>query len=163
MKFVGEHHTNHLKKLLDHWYDMTMDWSGGKYVGISLQWDYKNRILDTSVPGFVKSKLHEHQYSTLAKPQHDRTKAAPIIYDAKVQQSKPADKTAPLSKDGIKRIQQVVGVFAWCAQAADTKMSNTLSSIAGRQAKATGKLEDEVNRISAIGRYIGQQSHDVSE
>ena len=141
---MGEHHANHLKKSLEHWYDITTDWSGDKYVGISLKWDYKNRILDTSVPGFVKSKLHEYQHPTPAKPQHAPSKAAPINYGAKVQQAKPADDSTPLSKEGIKIIQQGVGVFAWYARAADTTMSKTLSSIAGRQAKATEKLEDEV-------------------
>ena len=96
------------------------------------------------MPGFVKSKLHEHQHPVPAKPQHAQSKAAPIDYGAKVQQAKPTDGSTPLSKEGIKRIQQVVGAFAWYAQAADTTMSKMLSSIAGRQAKATEKLEDEV-------------------
>ena len=80
-----------------------------------------------------------------AKPQHAPSKAAPINYGAKVQQTKPTDDSIPLSKEGIKRIQQVVGAFAWYARAADTTMAKRyLSSIAGRQAKATEKLEDEV-------------------
>ena len=33
-----------------------------------------------------------------------------------------------------------MGDFAWYARAADTTMSKTLSSVAGRQAKATEKL-----------------------
>ena len=93
--------------------------------------------MDTSVPGFVKAKLHEYQHPTPAKPQHAPFKAAPINYGAKVQQTKPTDDSIPLSKEGIKRIQQVVGAFAWYARAADTTMSKTLSSIARRQAKAT--------------------------
>ena len=87
-------------------------WSGDEYVGISLKWDYKNRILDTSVPGFVKSKLHEYQHPTPAKPKHAPSKAAPINYGAKVQQAKPADDSTPLSKERIEMIQQVVGAFA---------------------------------------------------
>ena len=146
VKFVGEHHANHLKKPLERWYDITTDWSGNKYVGISLQWDYKNRILDTSVPGFVKSKLHEYQHPKPEKPQHAPVKAAPINYGTKVQQAKPADESAPLSKEGIKRIQQVVGASAWYVRAADTTMAKTLSCITGRrQAKATKKkLEAKV-------------------
>ena len=80
VKFVGEHHANHLKKLLEHWHDITTDWSGGKHVGISLKWDYKNIILDISVPGFVQSKLHEYQNQKPAKPQHVPAKAVPISY-----------------------------------------------------------------------------------
>ena len=62
IKFVGNNHANHLKKTLKRWYDITTDWSGSKYVGISLKWDYKNRTLDTSVPGFVANKLNQFQH-----------------------------------------------------------------------------------------------------
>ena len=92
-------------------YDMTTDWSGDKYIGISLKWDYKNIILDTSVPGFVKSKLHEYRHPAPAKPQHAPSKAAPINYGARIQQTRPEDDSVPLSKEGIKRIQQVVGAL----------------------------------------------------
>ena len=61
----------------------------------------KHRILDTSVPGFVQSKLHEYQHPAPAKPQHAPAKTAPIDYGAKVQKAKPADISAPLSKEGF--------------------------------------------------------------
>ena len=67
-----------------------------------------------------------------------------LTWNKKVQQAKPADDSPPLSKEEIKRIQQVVGAFAWYARAVDTKMSKTLSSIARKQAKATQKLKCEV-------------------
>ena len=36
---------------LEKYYDITVDWSGSKYIGITLDWDYQNRALETSVPG----------------------------------------------------------------------------------------------------------------
>ena len=59
VKFVGDQHANHLKNTLERYYDITVDWSGNKYIGITLDWDYKNRTLETSVPGYVKKALHE--------------------------------------------------------------------------------------------------------
>ena len=35
IEFVVEHHVNHLKKSLEQWYNITTDWSGDRYVGIS--------------------------------------------------------------------------------------------------------------------------------
>lgn len=47
IKFKGKEHANHLKRSLDKHYEVTVDWKGSKYVGISLAWDYKGRTLHT--------------------------------------------------------------------------------------------------------------------
>ena len=36
VKFVGDQHANHLKNTLEKYYDVTVDWSGSKYIGITL-------------------------------------------------------------------------------------------------------------------------------
>ena len=147
VKFVGKHHAQHLQKSLEEHYDITVDWTGEKYVGISLKWDYDKRTLDTSVPGFVKNRLHKFQHPLPPKPQHAPAKAAPIIYGSKLQRPTPEDTSPPLSKENIKRIQEIVGSFAWYSRSTDPTMAATLSSLAGRQAKATEQLNTEVNQF----------------
>ena len=147
VKFVGKRHAQHLESTLKRWYDITVDWTGEKYVGITLKWDYKNRTLDTSVPNFVKDKLHKFQHPTPPKPQHAPAKAAPINYGSKVQKPTPEDDSPTLSKEGIKRIQEIVGAFAWYSRSTDPTMAATLSSLAGRQAKATEQLKQEVHQF----------------
>ena len=134
IKFKGDEHATHLKKNLEQWYDVTVDWIGSKYVKIGLKWDYKQRTLETSVPGFVNKALTKYQHPKPAKPRHALAKADPIQYGSKAQQSKPEDTSPQLSPEGIKRIQDIVGTFN------DPTIEKTLSSIAGRQAKATEKL-----------------------
>ena len=75
------------------------------YIRITLDWDYQNRTLETSVPGYVKKDLHELQHPMPAKPQHAPA-AAPIQYGAKQQTVIPEDTSPPLSADGIKCIQK---------------------------------------------------------
>lgn len=72
-----------------------MDWSGSKYVGITLDWDYEKRTLDTSVPGYVKKALQELQHPNPAKPQHTPAKSVPINYGAKTQEPVPEDTSPP--------------------------------------------------------------------
>ena len=50
VKSAGKEHANHLYDSLDQWYDVTTDWKGEKYVGISLKWDYEKHTLMTSLP-----------------------------------------------------------------------------------------------------------------
>ena len=38
-------------------YEVTDDWSGELYIGISLEWDYSVRTLDISMPGYVEKAL----------------------------------------------------------------------------------------------------------
>ena len=129
IKFVGDEHTNHLKKTLEKHYKITVDWKGSKYVGISLNWDYKTRVLHTSVPDFVKKSLNKYQHPTPSKPQHAPTKATPINYGAKVQAPTPDDETPLLTPEGIRQVQDIVGTFAWYSRATDPTMAQTLSSI----------------------------------
>ena len=147
VKFVGEQHANHLKKTLEHHYDITVDWTGSKYVGISLKWDYENRTLDTSVPGFVNKTLHKLHHPKPSKPQHAPAKATPIKYGSKVQTATPADNSPVLSDKEIKRIQEAVGAFAWYSRSTDPTMAKVLSSIAARQATATEQVKAELHQF----------------
>ena len=111
---------------MEQWYDVTVDWPNSKYVDIGLKWDYKQRTLETSVPGFVNKALTKYQHLKPAKPQHAPAKAGPIQYGSKTQQSKPEDTSPQLSPAGIKRIQDVVGTFGWYARATDPTMEKNI-------------------------------------
>jgi len=40
VKYVGEEHAQHLKNTLEYHYKLTWDWTGTRYIGITLDWDY---------------------------------------------------------------------------------------------------------------------------
>jgi hypothetical protein len=54
VKYVGKHHADHLRNTLLQSYELTDDWEGKLYSGMSLKWDYKNRTCDISMPGCVR-------------------------------------------------------------------------------------------------------------
>jgi hypothetical protein len=43
VKYVGKHHADHLRDSLLQSYEITTNWEGKVYSGMSLKWDYKNR------------------------------------------------------------------------------------------------------------------------
>ena len=99
------------------------------------------------MPDFVKKSLNKYQHPTPTKPQHVPTKGTPINYGAKVQAPTPDDNTSLLSPEGIQQVQDTVGTFAWYSRATDPTMAHTLSSIAGRQSKATHQLREELTQL----------------
>ena len=57
------------------------------------------------------------------------------------------DTSSAISPACIKRIQDVVGTFAWYSRAVYSTMAATMSYIASRQSEGTENMEKEVNQF----------------
>jgi len=42
---------------------MNIDWIGGLYCGIKLDWNYEEKIVNIYMPSYVKKKLIEYEHS----------------------------------------------------------------------------------------------------
>ena len=62
VKYEGKQHALHLKKTLEDHYKITTDWTGARYIGITLDWDYKKRQVHLSMPGYVDKALKQFQH-----------------------------------------------------------------------------------------------------
>jgi hypothetical protein len=62
IKYVGQEHTDHLKASIEKHYQIFCDWIGSAYCGLQLNWDYKNKYVDLSMPGYIKAALHKLQH-----------------------------------------------------------------------------------------------------
>ena len=82
VKYVGKEHAQHLKNTLEEKYTVTTEWEGTRYIGITLDWDYKRRQVHLSMPKYVRKELNQFQYK-LKKTQHQPFPSANIIYGAK--------------------------------------------------------------------------------
>ena len=70
IKYTRKADANHLTKSLREDYEITEDWTGEKYLGLTLKWDCVNRNLSTSMLGYVKASLLTFQRESATKP-HD--------------------------------------------------------------------------------------------
>jgi hypothetical protein len=64
VKYVGKQHAYHLRNALLKIYELTTDWSGTVYSGMTLKWDYKHRTCGISMPGYVSNVLSKFQHET---------------------------------------------------------------------------------------------------
>jgi hypothetical protein len=51
VKYVGREHAEHLMECIKKNYNISSDWKGGAYCGLTLDWDYERRTVDLSMPG----------------------------------------------------------------------------------------------------------------
>jgi hypothetical protein len=57
VKYVGEEHAQHLIQTLKRDYTISTNWTGKRYSGIALDWDYNNPKLHLSMPGYCSEVL----------------------------------------------------------------------------------------------------------
>jgi hypothetical protein len=84
VKYVGEEHANHLKRVLGKHYKLTCDWTGTQYIGITLDWNYTNRQVHLSMPNYVTKALKQFQHIA-KKSQYAPYPCVPIQYSARKQ------------------------------------------------------------------------------
>jgi hypothetical protein len=70
VKYVGREHAEHLMACFRKNYNISSNWNGSAYCGLTLDWDYKNRTVDLSMPGYIKAALHKYHYPAPARPEH---------------------------------------------------------------------------------------------
>ena len=63
-------------------YDITQDWTGSLYSGITLNWDYKAGIMDISIPWYLKEALHKFHNPTPSQHHHSPHQCNPPNYSS---------------------------------------------------------------------------------
>jgi hypothetical protein len=118
VKYVTESDANHLHDALLQHYEITTDWEGTVYSGITLDWDYKKRISDISMPGYITNVLNKLQHDAPWTPQHTPSKYVTPVYGAKMQFAT-QDNSPPLAAKQCTEIQKITGSVLYYSRAVD--------------------------------------------
>ncbi len=62
VKFVNKDDVDHLISSIKKMYTLTEEWTDNLYCGITLEWDYIGRMVDSSMPGYIKKILQEYEH-----------------------------------------------------------------------------------------------------
>ena len=147
IKYVGKQHIDHLLSALRQEYKIEVDWEGKLYCGITLDWNYDEGWVDSSMPDYIPKQLVKYKHDTPKRAQHCPYTPAPIKYGAKTQEPLPTDTSERLDKDGQKYIQQVVGSLLYYARAVDITILLALNEIASQQTKPTEQTRQRVKQL----------------
>ena len=148
----------HLKSVLEQHYKITTDWTGKRYIGMTLDWDYEKRQVHVSMPGYVKKALKQFGHVWNGKKQHAPFPSAPIKYGAKKQYATEESTAPELDKQGKKFIQQVCGKFLYLGRAVDSTLLCPISAIASQSSKPT---EDTMKQAKQLLDYLASQEEAV--
>ena len=76
VKYTRKEDVEHLKAVIERDYTVTADWTGNRYIGITLDWDYKRRRVHLSMPDYVRKalqlfrhKIRQEQHAHIHAPQ----------------------------------------------------------------------------------------------
>ena len=138
VQYTGRQHAEHLHAALSEHYEVTTDWTGTKFSGINLKWDYLKRTCRLTMDGYIHDVRTRFGHPDPKKPQHSPHKHREIVYGAKAQLiADDIDDSPPLDAAGIKKVQGIVGCILYYARAVDNKLLCTVSAIGMKQASAT--------------------------
>jgi hypothetical protein len=70
VNYEGLANAHHLIDALEQHYIISKDWTGSLYCGITLHWDYLQRHVDLSMPGYITAMLHKYQHPPSNRPQY---------------------------------------------------------------------------------------------
>ena len=138
VKYVGEKHAQHLIDSIKRaGYDLSIDWTGSRYCGITLDWDYDARTLTISMPGYVQKMLVRFKHEPPRRNQFAPYQPAPRKFGKQSDDTIPMDDSPLLDEKRKKVVQQVIGTCLYYARAVDCTILPAISSIASQQANAT--------------------------
>ena len=158
VKYVRKQDAEHLVKVLSEHYTVTEDWTGSKYIGITLDWDYAGRKVHLSMPGYVPQALTEFGHVAPTRRQDSPFPHTPPRYGAKIQYATAPDESPKLDNDGQKFIQRVNGKFLYVGRAVDSTLLTPLSAIATQQAAPTEETE---KRAKQLLDYVASQEEAI--
>ena len=94
-------------------YTATEDWTGTKYLGLTMEWEYEKGQVHLWMPGYVSKTLLRFNHKNPEKIQNSPHPHIIPAYGTKIQYADQPDDSPKLDKEGTKYIQQVAGTLLY--------------------------------------------------
>jgi hypothetical protein len=104
VKYINDDDIKNLIASLKTMYKLTEDWTGDLYCGIALDWDYINRTVDISMPGYIKKKIQEYGHLVPGQTQECPYLPDPKKFGSDAQAPLPPADTPKLDTNRIKQV-----------------------------------------------------------
>jgi hypothetical protein len=147
VKYTDVADANHLMSALKDQYKVSEDWTGAKYCGLTLEWDYARRTCDISIPGYIERALQRFAHPQPTRPQHSPHAWQKPIFGASTQYAPAPDTTPALDAADTKRVQEILGTLLFYARAVDSTMLTAIGTLATQQAHGTQATMEAITQL----------------
>ncbi|KAI2493168.1 Reverse transcriptase (RNA-dependent DNA polymerase) [Fragilaria crotonensis] len=137
IRYTSQADADHLITTLERHYQVSVDWTGTRYCGLTLTWDYVRRTCDLSMPGYIARALQRFQHVAPPKPEHSPHPWQRPTYGAKTQFAPEPDTAVALDATDKTRILEVLGTLLYYARAVDSTLLTAIGELATEQAGGT--------------------------
>ena len=117
---------------------------------MTLKWDYIEKYVDVSIPGYIPAMLHHSQHIIPVQRQDEPHSWTKPTYGAKLHYAPNTNNSLVLSATKIRHIQSAVGTLLYYALAVDSTMLVAIGSISGKQSKSTAKIQNHATYLWTI-------------
>ena len=111
VKYVGEQNAKQLWDTIKNYYELAELWAGALYCSVKLDWYYKKRTVDIYITGYTKAALHKYQNIRPKISHNELHKRNRPHYGANVKMVPYGDQYQPITLDGIKLAQKLIGAL----------------------------------------------------
>jgi len=128
-------------------YQVSLDWDGTRYCGLTLEWDYIARTCDVSMPGYIARALQRFQHPMPAIPEHSPHPWQRPIYGAKTQYAAQPDSADSLDASDTLRILEVLGTLLFYGRAIDSTLLTAIGELATEHSGGTKTTMDKLTQL----------------
>jgi hypothetical protein len=146
VKYVGKQYADSLRNALLRSYELTIDWEGKLYSGMTFQWYNKHRTCYISMASYVHNVLSKFQHDKPKHPQHTPSRYIMPVYGAKTQYATQDGKN-PITEKQCLNIHKVTRSVLYYSRAVDPTILAPLNDIATEQKKSTEKTQAATNQL----------------
>ena len=147
VRYTRQEDADHLIATLKSAYEVSVDWTGARYCGLTLKWDYEKRTCDISMPGYIERALLRFQHIAGRSPEHSPHPWQRPNYGAKTQFATLPDATPTLDAADKTRILEVLGTLLFYARAIDSTMLTAIGELATEQSQATTTTMEKLSQL----------------
>jgi hypothetical protein len=151
IQYVGDAHLDHLCQALKKHYKVFEEINGTRFTNMTLKWNYSpihaKRLCHLSMSGYIHSVCTRYRHLMPTKRQLSPHKHREIIFSQTTQLTHVNPYSPPLSTEGVKRIQGIIGALLYYARAVNNKLLTTLSTLSSQQATATEATDVAMNQL----------------
>ena len=146
IRYANKQDVEDLIAIINKEFKCSQDWTGNRYIGLTLKWNYEQHYVDLSMPGYIARALQRFMHPTPPRPEHAPHNWTAPTYGAR-QQFATMDTSPAVDSRDTKRIQEVLGTLLYYARAVDCTMIPAIGSIATQQANATKATMKAITRL----------------